>query len=558
MVKSFFKKAGAFALITSLLMLSCPTMSFADYPIYSQNYTADPTAIEYNGRLYVYLSHDVDATANQSDYNIPEIICISTDDMKNWTDHGVVFNAKNDSKWARVSWAPSVAYRNNKFYLYYGNGGNGIGVAVSDSPTGPFKDPLSSALITSNTPGVQPANNMWLFDPGVFVDDDGQAYLFFGGNGQNNVRCIKLGSDMISTVGSAIQLSAPRFFEASEMIKNNGKYYYLYASDFSQGASKIEYMMSNSPTSGFQYKGVVLPQPPDNYNNNNHACAVKFKDNWYIVYHNRNLGKQRGVETNYQRNAACDQMFFNSDGTIKEVVPTQDGLKQLKYVDPYVKNLAVTMYKENGTETEECGEGGRNVSYIQNGDWIQVKGVDFKDGATEFEARVASNNANGGNIEIRLDGVSGKLVGTLKVESTGGWQTYTTKTCSISGATGVHDVFFKFTGGSDYLLNFSWWKFNGASASTPTVNPTPTANVSTPTPTSDKAILYGDVNDDGAVNSIDFGFMRQYLLGIIQDFPSENAKKAADLDGSGVFNSLDFGYMRQYILGIIQELPVKK
>lgn len=551
MVKSFLKKAGAFALISSLLMVSCPTVSFADYPIYSQEYTADPTAVEYNGRLYVYLSHDVDATANQSTYNIPEIICISTDDMKNWTDHGVVFNAKNDSKWASVSWAPSIVYRNNKFYMYYGNGGNGIGVAVSDSPTGPFKDPRSSALITGSTPGVQPSSNMWLFDPGAFVDDDGQAYLYFGGNGQNNVRAIKLGSDMISTVGSAAQLSAPRFFEASELHKYKDNYYYLYASDFSQSASKIEYMMSKSPMSGFTYKGVVLSNPPDNYGNNNHAVIIEFKDNWYCVYHNRNLGKQRGVETNYQRNAAIDQMFFNSDGTIKEVVPTVDGLKQLKYVDPFVKNVAVNMYKESGTETEPCGEGGLNISEIQNGDWVQVKGVDFKDGATDFEARVASNTS-GGNIEIRLDSASGKLVGTCKVDGTGGWQTYTTKTCSISGATGVHDVFFKFTGGSDYLLNLSWWKFNSGSV------PTATPPVNTPTPTNNNTVIYGDVDGEGSANSIDFGYMRQYLLGIIQNFPSENGVKAADLDGSGTFNALDFGYMRQYILGIIKELPVKK
>jgi len=86
--------------------------------------------------------------------------------------------------------------------------------------------------------------------------------MYFGGNGQNNIRVIKLGNDMISTVGSAMTMSAPRFFEAAYMHKYNGKYYFSYASDFSQGASKIEYMMSDKPTTGFQYKGVILPQPP--------------------------------------------------------------------------------------------------------------------------------------------------------------------------------------------------------------------------------------------------------------------------------------------------------
>lgn len=493
------KKTGRvwlIALIVCFLALLLPEKGFADYPIFSQRYTADPTAVVYNGRLYVYCSHDSDVTPGQSTYNIPDITCISTDDLKNWTDHGEVFNAKRDSQWAGVSWAPSIVYRNNKFYMYYGNGGNGIGVAVSDSPTGPFKDPLPKALITGNTPGVQPAPNMWLFDPGVFIDDDGQAYMYFGGNGENNIRVIKLGSDMISTVGSAMSMSAPRFFEASFMHKYKGKYYFTYASDFSQGASKIEYMMSDSPTSGFTYKGVVLPQPPDNYNNNNHHTIVEFKGNWYCVYHNRTVAKQRGEDPVYQRNVCIDQLFYNSDGTIKQVVPTVDGLKQLKYVDPYAENTAVTMHKESGIETEECSEGGRNVAFIENGDWIQIKGVDFgSGGATSFEARVASNT-EGGNIEVRLDGPTGTLVGTCKVEGTGGWQKWTTKSCSISGVTGVHDLFFRFTGGSGYLFNFSWWKFDSDTIPTPTTPPTPS-----PTPVVERSAFsrieaeeYNDIN----------------------------------------------------------------
>jgi arabinoxylan arabinofuranohydrolase len=338
---------------------------------------------------------------------------------------------------------------------------------------------------------------------------------------------------MISTVGSAITMSAPRFFEASWMHKYNGTYYFSYASDFTQGASKIEYMTSNSPTSGFTYKGVILPQPPDNYNNNNHATTLKFKDKWYCVYHNRNLGKQRGVETNYQRNVAIDEMFYNADGTIKQVVPTEDGLTQLKYVDPYVTNTAVNMCKESGTETEVCSEGGRNVSMIQNGDWIKIKGVDFGNtAATDFEARVASNT-QGGSIEVRLDGQTGKLIGTCIVTGTGGWQEWVTKSCTISGTTGVHDLYLKFTGGSDYLFNLSSWKFNKAEStptSTPTSIPTPTS-----TPTA-KPTLIGDLNGDRAVSMTDVMLLAS-CFNTVKGSPKY--KQEYDLNGDGAISMSD-------------------
>jgi arabinoxylan arabinofuranohydrolase len=223
-----------FSLLLMIVFLFISTC-LADYPIFYQRYTADPSGLEANGRIYLYCSHDV-YNPNSPGYIMNDITCISTDDLKNWTDHGEVFKAGG---WCSLSWAPVVVCRNNKYYMYFGNSASGIGVAVSDSPSGPFTDALGRALVTGSTPGVNPPSGFWCFDPGAFVDDDGQAYLYFGGNGQGNTRVIKLNGDMISINGSASQIVAPRFFEDSWIHKYNGKYYYSYSTDFSQGAATI-------------------------------------------------------------------------------------------------------------------------------------------------------------------------------------------------------------------------------------------------------------------------------------------------------------------------------
>jgi arabinoxylan arabinofuranohydrolase len=440
--------------LTAMAAALPPSRAAADYPIFYQRYTADPSGLEAGGRLYLYASHDLDG---QTSYVMNDITCISTDDLKNWTDHGECFKVSGGSSWATFSWAPAVVQRGGKFYMYYGNGGGSIGVAVADGPAGPFKDPRARALVDGGTPGVNPPAGMWIFDPGVLVDDDGKAYLYFGGNGASNIRVIQLGADMVSTVGSAIALSAPHFFEDSWIHKRDGRYYYSYSTNWDAGAPTIDYMMSSSPTSGFQYAGTVLPQPPQNSNNNHHAI-FQYQGRWYIAYHNRTLASLDGVEPVYHRNLGIDRLTYEADGTMARAAITADGLGQLKPLDPYVQVEAETMHRGHGIETEDCGEGGRDVGSIESGDWIEVAGVDFGTGATRFDARVASATS-GGKIELRLDGASGTLVGTCVVPGTGGWQTWATVSCDVAGATGVHDLYLVFTGGSGSLLNVNWWRF---------------------------------------------------------------------------------------------------
>jgi arabinoxylan arabinofuranohydrolase len=443
-----------------LLVLFCAVATalqlLADYPIVSHRFLADPATLVHNGRVYIYCSNDDDSPVGGG-YAMQSIVCVSSGDLKNWTDHGEVLRVPSAATWANNSWAPAVIARNDKFYLYFGNGASGIGVASSTSPTGPFTDARGSALINASTPGVLPATNIWIFDPAVFIDDAGQAYLYFGGNGESNVRIIRLNEDMISTSGSAVALTVQFFFEAAWMHRRDGVYTFSYSTNPSNGL-RIDYLTGASPLGPFTYRGVVAGQPPSN-NNNNHAAIFELNGAWYHAYHNRFVAMQAGIPPVYRRNLAIERLEYNDDGTIQQITYTTDGVPQAGYLDPFAQVEGETMNAQSGIETEPCSEGGMNVRDIENGDWIKIRGVDFGSaGAVEFRARVASAT-NGGNVELRLDSLTGTLVGTCAVAGTGGAQTWTTATCAVSGATGVHDLFLRFTGSSGSLFNLNWWQF---------------------------------------------------------------------------------------------------
>jgi arabinoxylan arabinofuranohydrolase len=439
-----------------LLLATCTTPLLADYPIASHRYLADPTPLVTKDRVYIYCSND-DESPVEGSYNIPNVVCVSSSDMKNWTDHGSVFRASEDTKWAKKTWAPGAIERDGKFFLYFGNGGGNIGVVVGDSPIGPFKDVLGKPLIEHGTPGVQPAKNMWLFDPSVFIDDDGQAYIYFGGNGDDNVRVAKLKKDMVTLDGEVMKMNAPNFFEAAWVNKYKGVYYFSYSTTPKAGM-RFDYMTSDKPTSGFKYRGIVSDQPPIN-NNNHHAAQFEFKGHWYHVYHNRIVAKEAGIPTGFRRNLALEEFEYEADGSIQKVKFTPNDVKQQGALNPFVKVDAETFNTQKGVETIPCDEGGLCLTELANGDWVKVVGVDFSSReAKKFNARVACEGA-GGKIEIRLGSPDGKLVGTCAVTGTGGAQKWQAVSCAVTGASGRTDLCLVFTGGEGNLFNFDCWKF---------------------------------------------------------------------------------------------------
>jgi hypothetical protein len=213
----------------------------------------------------------------------------------------------------------------------------------------------------------------------------------------------------------------------------------------------------------------------------NHPGVVDFMGGSYFFYHNGALPGGGG----YTRSVAVEKFTYRTDNTIPTINMTTTGAPQVGTLNPYVRQEAETIAWESGVETGVASEGGMNVGYIENGDYIKVKGVAFGAGATAFNARVASATS-GGKIEVHLDSVSGPLVGTCNVPGTGGWQTWTTVSCPVTNATATHDVFFRFTGGSGSLFNVNWWQFTGlglfTTAPPTTVAPTtPVATSAAPT-----------------------------------------------------------------------------
>lgn len=423
-------------LIGCVSAVGLASLSHADNPIISHTYTADPAARVFNGRMYVLTSHDQDNATDYSslvDYNL-----ISSDDMVNWQDHGIVFNVRKDTKWAKLAYAPDWVLKDNKYFLFFPDGADAIGVAVADKPEGPYKDYLGKPLIDRKTPN---ADVKWLFDPGVFIDDDGRAYVYFGGGGgPGSARVIEVSSDFKSVKGPAIAIEPPHFFEAPYVHKRNGIYYYSYSTD-PDSKIRIDYMTSDKPTSGFKHRGTVIPNPWEDNGNNNHQSIIQWGNQWYIFYHNRAIANERG-KSDYQRSINVDLLTYNADGSINATAGRQS-VPQLKNFNPYTLVEAETIDKESGgIEVERFGDA-LAVTFTDNS-WIRVAKVDFETGAAGVELRLAA--AADSKIEIILDDLNNAPAAVIPVKATGDLTKFATQAVKLTGLKGVHDVYYRVKG----------------------------------------------------------------------------------------------------------------
>lgn len=436
-------------------------------PCMTQRFNADPGVMEYNGRVYVYTSHDQyiydnnGVVQNNTYGNIQTVNCISSSDLINWTDHGTINVAGNSgaAKWAANSWAPTAAHKTingkEKFFLYFANSGGGIGVLTSDSPTGPWIDPLGHALVSGATPNCSQSQIPWLFDPAVLIDDDGSAYLYFGGgvpSGQDahpkSARVVKLGNDMTSLAGTPTTIDAPYLLEDSGINKIGNTYYYSYCTNWASRSSQndpgiavIAYMTSSSPTGPFTYQGTFLNNPGSFFGcaGNNHHSITKFNNKFYVFYHSQWLENKMGTNKGY-RNTHVDEIKI-SNGKISQATGTLTGVPQIKNLDPYSLNQMSTIAWEGGIKV--LGSGNTAVE-MNAGDWVGVSNAAFGTGPSSIKMKAASKN--GTVIKVCVDDPSNAACGYVSIPATGSTSTFTNVSANISNLTGTKKLFFVASG----------------------------------------------------------------------------------------------------------------
>ncbi len=446
----------------AIVALTCHT-GWADNPIIQTYYSPDPAPVVIDDTVFVYTGNDLGGDF----FTMDGWRVSSSTDMVNWTDRGTIILSSRDFPNANRNgdWAAQVIRRNGKYYYYVTvssstGGGYAINVGVADRPEGPFKNALGDRHL---------AGPNWSYiDPTVWIDDDGQAYLYWG---NSKLFWAKLNEDMISFNGGIHEVDMSRGFssggssvytEGPWIHKRDNKYYMLYASHGTgNGGERISYSTSDSPTGPWTWGGLIM-EPSTGSAFTNHCGIIDFKGRSFFFYHNQRRVPGAG---GYNRTSAVEEFTWNADGSIPKLRMTDEGvIKPIHYVDPFKRVEAETKAWSYGVGAEK-NNNGVYINKIHNNDYIKVRCLDFGEmGADFFTASVSSKN--NASIEIHLDKQDGELIGTLQVENTNGaWREIE---CEVENTIGKHDIFFVFKGASNVeLFDFDYWYFTSNSVIVP-------------------------------------------------------------------------------------------
>ncbi len=439
-------------------------------PLLDFHFCADPTAVEYNGRLYVYGTNDhqqydaVGRWGRNTYEHIKMLTMISTDDMVNWTYHGEI-HTDSIAPWIVNSWAPSVVKREEAdgkthFYLYFSNSGVGTGVLTATSPIGPWSSPLNKSLVDAQTSGI---DCKVPFDPGAVIDDQGKGWLAVGGA---CARIMRLGEDMVSIDGQPSPIQAAHHFEANELNYWDGTYIYTYNTDWQKrddwsldapvpSTCSMSYMTSRTPlvTESWKYHHHYLKNPGEcgfDYSNN-HTHLHKYRGHWYIFYHTMTLQHDFLSEGGF-RNLCVDEIEIDEKGLdIHMGEMTLEGPAQLQSLNPYEQQEAETTAATQGVLFEESGKVGNTLAYIiDDVGKIKVRGALFNKPPKRFIVTAKGK----GTIEVHgLAGDRDLLVATVNINSK---ELKSVKTKVVLPLTGKADLYFVLKGKT---LKFDNWTF---------------------------------------------------------------------------------------------------
>lgn len=449
-------------ILLSILMAAGTTSLTAQNPIVQTAFTADPAPVVFGDRLYIYTSHD---EAGADFFWMYDWHLYSTADMVNWTDHGTPLSL-NTFSWADDrAWAGQCIERNGKYYWYIPahsklTGAMAIGVAVADSPTGPFRDAIGKPL----------ADGDWAYiDPTVMIDNDGRAYLFWG---NPEIFYAELNDDMISLkseikkVNQTVEgFGAPNpaerkkdtkykdnYTEGPWITRRGDLYYLIYAA----GGVPEHIAYSTAPTieGPWTYRGEIMPLE-NTGSFTNHSGVVDFKGHSYFFYHTGHLPNGGG----FDRSVAVEEFKYNADGSFPIIHHTTEGVKAIGTLNPFQRTEAETIAFSQGLTTSQ-NDRGVYVTNIHNGDYIKVRSVDFGNASPKALRALVASALCGGQADFRLDAPDGQIVATINVRNTGGWEQFVTVETELKAAvTGVHDIYITFSGNKGaQLFNFDWWQ----------------------------------------------------------------------------------------------------
>jgi len=431
-MKPFLKASTLLA----TLALGCGPAAHAQNPFITNQFTADPSARVFGGRVYVYPSHDIPCGPGRGrpgwfcmeDYHV-----FSSANLTDWTDHGVIVT-QNKVPWVKPDsysmWAPDCVVRNGKYYFYFPStpkdtaSGKGftIGVAVADAPTGPF------------VPQPTSIKGVHGIDPNVFIDHNGQAYLYWS---QGNIYAAKLKENMLELASEPKilgELPTQGLKEGPYLFERKGIYYLTYP-HVANKTERLEYATSNSPLGPFQVKGVLMDESPTGCWTNHHSIT-EFKNQWYLFYHHNDLSPS----FDKNRSVRLDSLFFAADGSIRKVIPTLRGVgltdaRQKIQLDRYSR-LSTTGANVAFLDTANKFRGWKTVFTSGTG-WVQYNGVDF--GRAKLRTlTLRGAAAAGATVQVRLDNARGPVIAQVKIPK-GAWQEI--KTPIAAYKPGKHTLF---------------------------------------------------------------------------------------------------------------------